>query len=65
MNINILYLLSGGLAIYSVEMADSNQPWHITGLIAILLVLIPTVFDAIFISGEFSLTKKQTLSDKD
>lgn len=65
MSINILYLLSGSLAIYSIEMADTSQPWHVTGLIALLLALIPAAFDALLLSEKFRLTKEQVLADKE
>lgn len=44
---NWLYLLSGGIALYSVETADVNQPLHITALTALCLCLIPTTLDAL------------------
>ena len=42
-----LYLLSGGLALYSVETADAGQPLHLTALIALLLCLSPTMVDGL------------------
>ena len=44
---NWLYLLSGGIALYSVETADVNQPLHITALTALCLCLIPTTLAAL------------------
>ena len=42
-----LYLLSGGLALYSVETADAGQPLHITTLTALLLCLVPAMIDGL------------------
>jgi high-affinity K+ transport system ATPase subunit B len=42
-----LYILSGGFALYSVEMADPNQPLPLTMSIALLLCLIPSTLDAL------------------
>ena len=50
LSVNCLYLLSGGLALYSVEMADADQPFHITALVALLLCLIPTTIDSLLSS---------------
>jgi len=51
---NWLYLLSGGFAFYSVETADANQPIHITAIIALILVSIPTTIDAVLSSAKTS-----------
>ena len=51
---NWLYLLSGGFAFYSVEIADANQPIHITAIIALMLLSIPTTLDALLSSDKTS-----------
>jgi hypothetical protein len=47
-----LYLFSGSLALYTVETADANQPFHITAVIAIALCLIPSTLEAFVVSGK-------------
>lgn len=42
-----LYLLSGGLALYSIVTADTGQPLYLTAMIAILLCLIPTFIESL------------------
>ena len=42
---NWLYLLSGGMALYSVESADINQPFHITAMVALAVCLLPVTLD--------------------
>ena len=51
---NWLYLLSGGFAFYCVENADANQPIHITAIIALMLLSIPTTLDALLSSDKTS-----------
>lgn len=43
----LLYLLSGSLALYSVETAETDQPVHLTIFIALLVCLIPTMVDSL------------------
>lgn len=43
-----LYLLCGGLALYSVETAERNFPLHLTALVALLLCLVPTIIGSVF-----------------
>jgi high-affinity K+ transport system ATPase subunit B len=51
---NWLYILSGGFAFYSVETADASQPIHITAIIALMLLSIPTTIDALLSSDKTS-----------
>lgn len=45
--VNWLYLLSGGLAVYTVETANHAQPFQNTLLLVVLLCLIPITIDGI------------------
>lgn len=64
-----LYLLSGSFALYSVETADINQPFHITAIVAILLCLIPTTLEAFLHSenahGLVKIIRKNQISKTD
>ena len=46
-----LYLLCGGIALYTVETAEAEEPIHITAMVALLLCLIPTSLDALMSSA--------------
>lgn len=54
-----LYLLGGGLALYSVESADIDQPIHLTALAALLLCLIPTIIDSLLLLNNSTRTLKR------
>jgi hypothetical protein len=41
------YLISGGLALYSVETAAADQPLYITAMQALLLCVIPSTLDGL------------------
>ena len=58
--VNWLYLLSGGLALYSVETAAKEQAVYITAMIAILLCLIPSFMAGIL--SHFKSTKMPNIS---
>ena len=54
-----LYLLSGGLSLYSIESADINQPICLTALLALLLCLIPTIIDSLLLRYNSTSTLKR------
>lgn len=45
---NWLYLLSGGLALYTVETADKAQPLYITITVAFLLCVFPASIGSLY-----------------
>jgi hypothetical protein len=54
-----LYLLGGGLALYSVESANIDQPIHLTALVALVLCLIPTIIDGLLSLNNSTPTLKR------
>jgi biotin transporter BioY len=54
-----LYFLAGGLAVYSVETADIDQPLNLTAIKALLICLVPTLIDSFLSFNKPTLTLKR------
>jgi hypothetical protein len=60
-----LNLFSGGLAIYSIEIAVADQPIYLTALLALLLCLIPAMIEGLMqLNKAITTLKRKTLCQR-